>query len=254
MGEDSRHRALSRGLLILETVAETRRGLSVTAIAEATGIDRSSTSRLVASLVDLGYLARLEDRRVVLTGRALSLSKGFRQQHDLSEIARPLLADLRDRVGETVIFTVRQGLVSVSIEQLDPNEPFRLVPHIGNAAPLDATAAGRAMLFTLPTGEQRRLIGELAGSAVESPEVRLDHTTWAKEFQLARSRGYVWLPRSDDVERIAAAVVDRNGVAIAAVSVYGPKYRMHDRIEELGRAANQAAARISRAVQGIGRT
>ncbi|GAB3600449.1 IclR family transcriptional regulator [Microbacterium tumbae] len=246
-----RHRALSRGMSILEAVAESRSGLSVTELSVLTGIDKSSTSRLVGSLVELGFLARLESRRIVLTGRVLNLAKGFRQQYDLSEIARPHLTDLRDRVNETVILTVRQGSNSVSIEQLDPEHPFRMVPHVGNAAPLYGTAAGRAIMFTLPTSEQHRIIDELADAPVEHPEVRLDHTTWAREYELAQSRGFVWIPRTDDVERVAAVVRDRNGSALASVSIYGPKYRIQDRIGEMGREARLTAGRISRAALGV---
>lgn len=249
--DDSRHRALARGLRILEAVADARGGLGVTELAGITGIDKSSTSRLVSTLVDLGFLARLENRRVVLTGRVLNLAKGFRQQYNLSEIARPHLEELRDRVGETVILTIRQRSSSVSIDQYDPEHPFRMVPHVGNAAPLYATAAGRSILFALPTGEQQRIIDELVDAPVEHPEVRLDRTSWAREFELAQTRGYVWIPRTDDVERVAAVVLDRNGGPLAAVSVYGPRYRIHDRLAELGREARATAGRISRAAFGV---
>lgn len=189
---------------------------------------------------------------MILTGRVLHLSKGFRQQYNLSEIARPHLIDLRDRVDETVILTIRQRSSSVSIEQFDPEHPFRMVPHVGNAAPLYATAAGRAIMFTLPTGEQHRIIDELADAPVEHPEVRLDQASWAREYELAQVRGYVWIPRTDDVERVASVVLDRNGAPLAAVSIYGPKYRIHDRIPEMGREARQTAGRISRAAFGAG--
>ncbi|WP_198663848.1 IclR family transcriptional regulator [Jiangella endophytica] len=249
--DDGRHRALVRGVRILESVAESRSGLTVTELAELTGADKSSVSRLVTTLVDLGFLARLENRKIVLTGRILSLSKGFRQQYNLSEIARPHLTELLDRVNETVILTIREGNFTVSIDQLDPEHPFRMVPHVGNAAPMYATAAGRAILFALPVSEQHRIIDELRDAPVEHPEVRLDRDSWARELELARTRGFVWIPRSDDVERIAALAHDRNGGPLAAVSVYGPRYRMHERIADLGREARSTAGRISRAAYGI---
>ncbi|GAA3510113.1 DNA-binding IclR family transcriptional regulator [Streptosporangium album] len=251
MTEEARHRALARGLRILEAVADGRGGLTVTELAELTGTDKSSVSRLVATLVDLGFLARLGNRRVVLTGRVLSLAKGFQKQYNLSEIARPYLKELCDVVGETVILTIRQGDYTVSIEQIDPEQPFRMVPHIGNLAPLHATAAGRAILFALPVVEQHRILDNLRDAPVEHPEVRLDRESWARELELARSRGYVWIPRTDDVERVAALAQDRNGLPLAAVSVYGPKYRMQSRVTELGREARATAAKMSRAAYGI---
>ncbi|MEU0480143.1 IclR family transcriptional regulator [Streptosporangium sp. NPDC006013] len=251
MTEEARYRALARGLRILEAVADGRGGLTVTELAELTGTDKSSVSRLVATLVDLGFLARLDNRRVVLTGRVLSLGKGFQKQYNLSEIARPYLKELCDVVGETVILTIRQGDYTVSIEQIDPEQPFRMVPHIGNLAPLHATAAGRAILFALPVVEQHRILDDLRDAPVEHPEVRLDRESWARELELARSRGYVWIPRTDDVERVAALAQDRNGLPLAAVSIYGPKYRMQSRVTELGREARATAAKMSRAAYGI---
>lgn len=248
---DARHRALSRGLLILETVSDARGGLTITQLAELTGTDKSTVSRLVTTLVDLGFLARLENRQVVLTGRVLSLAKGFREQFNVSEIARPYLTDLRDRTDETVILTVRQGSFSVSIDQVDPEHPFRMVPHVGNVAPLYATAAGRAILFSLPVAEQHRIMDELQDAPVEHPEVRLDQDAWARNLEKFRANGFVWIQRSDDVERIAALALDRNGGPLAAVSIYGPKYRMKGKLSELGREARLTAAQISRAAYGV---
>lgn len=251
MTEDARYRSLARGLRILEAVAAGRGGMTVTELADLTGTDKSSVSRLVASLVDLGFLARLENRRVVLTGRVLSLSKGFQRQYNLSEIARPFLRELCDSVGETIILTIRQGDYTVSIDQIDPEQPFRMVPHVGNVAPLHATAAGRAILFALPVVEQHRILDSLRDAPVEHPEVRLDRAGWAKELELARSRGFVWIPRTDDVERVAAVAQDKNGLPLAAISIYGPRYRMHDRVLELGRDARAMAQKLSRAAYGI---
>lgn len=252
--DDSRHRALSRGMRLLEAIAETQGGATITELSELTGIDKSSVSRLITTLADIGYVARVESRKVVLTGRVLGISKGFQTQYNLSVIARPYLIELRDQVDETVILTIRQRNHTVSVDQVDPEHPFRMVPHVGNSAPLYATAAGRAILFALPVSEQHRIMDELIDSDVEHPEVRLDRAAWAREIDLAQSRGYVWIPRTDDVERLAAVVRDRNGSPLAAVSIYGPKYRLNGRIADLGREARLAAGRIARAASGMRRS
>lgn len=248
--EDSRHRTLARGIAILESVAEARDGMTITDLARINGVDKSTTSRLVASLCDFGYLTRLPDRRIVLTGRVLRLTRGFQEQFDLQKLARPAITDLRDRVGESVVLTIREGNFSVSIDQADPEHNFRMVPHIGNAAPLDATAAGRAMLFALPVPEQHRILAATRDEPVEHPEVRLTPRTLLKEAELARRRGYVWIRRSDDVERVAAVVLDSLGAPLAAVSIYGPKYRMADRIDELGKESKITADAVGTLARG----
>lgn len=248
--EGSNHRTLARGIAILETVAEAHDGCTISELASITGNDKSTTSRLVSSLCDFGYLTRLPDRRVVLTGRVLRLTRGFQAQFDLQKLARPVLTELRDRVGESVILTIREGNFSVSIDQIDPEQNFRMVPHVGNTAPLDATAAGRAMLFALPAPEQVRILAAIQDEPVEHPEVRLTPRTLQVEADKARRRGFVWIQRSDDVERVAAVVLDTLGAPLAAVSIYGPRYRMRDRIEELGRECKQVAEAVGMLARG----
>ncbi len=248
--EDARHRTLARGIAVLETVAETRDGMTISDLARISGIDKSTTSRLVASLCDFGYLTRLPDRRIVLTGRVLRLTRGFQDQFDLQKVARPALTDLRDRVGESVVLTIREGNFSVSIDQVDPEHNFRMVPHIGNTAPLDATAAGRAMLFALPAPEQHRILAATRDEPVEHPEVRLTARTLAQEADTARRQGYVWIRRTDDVERVAAVILDSLGAPLAAVSIYGPRYRMHDRLDELGKECKVTADAIAMLAHG----
>lgn len=248
--EDARHRTLARGIAILESVADARDGRTITELAEISGIDKSTTSRLVASLCDFGYLVRMPDRKIVLTGRVLRLTKGFQEQFDLQGLARPALTELRDRVGESVVLTIREGNFSVSIDQVDPEHAFRMVPHIGNTAPLDATAAGRAILFALPAPEQHRILSAIRDEPVEHPEVRLDPRSLAREVEKARRKGYVWIPRTDDVERVAAVVLDYLGAPLAAISVYGPRYRMHDKLDQLGKECKLTADAVSMLARG----
>lgn len=248
--DDLKHRTLARGIAILEAVAAAGVGLSITELAAVTELDKSTTSRLVSSLSELGYLHRQADRSVVLTGKVLRLTRGFEDQFDLQKLARPVLLALRDEVNETVILTVRQGNFSTSIDQVDPLQNMRLVPHVGNTAPLDATAAGRAILLSLPVAEAKSALQATRNEKVEHPEVRLVLPLLAKEAERAVARGFVWMRRSDDLERIAAPVYDAVGLPVAAVSVYGPKYRMHERIAEIGAACRESASAVTGLLRG----
>jgi DNA-binding IclR family transcriptional regulator len=247
---DPRHRTLARGLGILESVADAPEGTTVSEVAALSGLDKSTASRLVASLCDFGYLTRLPDRRIVLTGRVLRLTKGFQEQFDLQKLARPAMTELRDKVGESVILTIREGNFSVSIDQVDPEQNFRMVPHIGNTAPLDATAAGRSILFALPAREQHRILAAIRDEPIEHPEVRLDPRSLASEAETARRKGYVWIRRTDDVERVAAVVLDSFGAPLAAVSIYGPRYRMRSKLDRLGKECKLTADAIAMLARG----
>ncbi|WP_163541162.1 hypothetical protein [Occultella kanbiaonis] len=70
------------------------------------------------------------------------------------------------------------------------------------------------------------------------------------ENDRARPLGYVHIPRSDDIERVAAAITDSVGNPLGAVVVCGPKYRMQDRIQEIGLACRKVARTVSNLVSG----
>ena len=95
--------------MLLEAVSEERHGITVTELSRATGLEVSTTSRLVGSLCDFGYLAKLPDRRIVLTGRVLRLTRGFQDQFDLRELARPMLRELRDLVAYLASLKAENG-------------------------------------------------------------------------------------------------------------------------------------------------
>lgn len=250
MADEGRHRTLARGFQILEVVAESSRGMGVSEIAAATGLDRSTVSRMIGSLEAMGYLVRAPDRTLVMGGRILRLSEGFHSQFSLEALARPALESLRDATGETAILVAREGSHSSCIDQADPQHQLRMVNHTGLRTPLHATAGGRAILFSLPDAEQLRILEECGDEPVEHPEVNLTFGQLTSQNTQARRLGYVHIPRSDDIERVAAVILDAIGEPLGAVTVYGPKYRMQGRIHEIGLTCRQAAHSVSTLVNG----
>lgn len=243
-------RTLARGLAILETVASAAGGVTVTQLAARAGLDKSTASRLVSALEDLGYVLRQDDRSLVLTSKVVMLARGHREQLDIRRVARPMLERLRDRVNETVYLSVRHGLRVVYVDQFDPARQVIVASQVGKAAPLHGTAMGRAVLFALPPDQQDTLLGELMPLPVESPELALTHEELRREVRLAAERGYVTIDRSDDLSRVGAEIRDAVSTPVAAVGVYGPEYRMRSRLREIGRACRATADEISGLIAG----
>src|SRR5690606_6297309 len=93
-------RAVDRVCNILDVLANARDGVSLSEVAEATGLPKSSTFRYLTALEARRYVEREPD------GHSYRLGLAFRPQHThsierLAEIARPALEKLRDQLGET---------------------------------------------------------------------------------------------------------------------------------------------------------
>jgi hypothetical protein len=136
---------LDRGLRVLEVVAESVDGLTVTELAAALGIGRTVVYRLVVTLEQHALLRRSTDGRCRL-GLGI-LAMGRQVQPVLRESALPALRLLADAVGATAVLTVADGPEALAAVVVEPSRMDVLVSsRPGARQPLENGAAGRAIL------------------------------------------------------------------------------------------------------------
>lgn len=238
-------RTLVRGLALLELVAAAPDGAAVSDLAVRTGLDKGTTSRLLATLRDQGYVRqRATDRRYLLTSRLLRMSQAYLTQLDIREVARPHLLALRDQAHETIHLAVREGERVVYVDQLEPDRSVRHTFAVGQALPLHVTAMGRAILARMPASEREELSRRLGDDHAHDHLVA-DLDRWRDEVRDAARRGWATVDRGDDVTRVAAAIVDATATPVGAVTISGPSYRMATHRDEHGAQCATTATAVS---------
>ena len=137
---------LDRGLRVLEVLAGTPGGLTITALAAEVGVNRTVVYRLVATLEGHG-LARRDAAGLVHVGLGvLSLALGL--QPVLRELAAPVLRSLAEDLGMTAHLTVADGGEALAIAVVEPTwTDFHVGYRVGARHPLGQGAAGRAILL-----------------------------------------------------------------------------------------------------------
>ncbi len=145
MSED-RVEAVERALTILEAFREGEEALSLAALAEKTGLYKSTILRLAASLERFGYLARTPGNLFRLGPSLWRLGSLYRRSFDLGEHVRPELRRLVDATTETASFYVREGNERVCLYRLNSPRPVRHHLDEGVRLPLERGAAGRVLL------------------------------------------------------------------------------------------------------------
>ena len=137
---------LDRGLRVLEVLAGTPGGLTITALAAEVGVNRTVVYRLVATLEGHG-LARRDAAGLVHVGLGvLSLARGL--QPVLRELAAPVLRSLAEDLGMTAHLTVADGGEALAIAVVEPTwTDFHVGYRVGARHPLGQGAAGRAILL-----------------------------------------------------------------------------------------------------------
>ncbi len=137
---------LDRGLHVLEVLAASPNGLTITALAAQVGVNRTVVYRLVATL-ELHGLARRDSAGLVHCGLGvLALARGL--QPVLRELAAPILRRLSEELGMTAHLTIADGGEALAIAVVEPTwTDFHVGYRIGARHPLGLGAAGRAILL-----------------------------------------------------------------------------------------------------------
>lgn len=237
--------AVDRAATLLKTVADSRQPLTVVELANATGLNRSTAWRLLATLDQHGLVERDPVTQRYSVGYAI-LQMGASGDHDaLVRRARPVLARLATTTGETASLAVAKRFDLVYVDQVEP--PHVMSPNwLGRSAALHATSSGKAFLAWLPPKEREALLTparlkRFTDTTITTRKVLED------EFAEVRRNGYsVCIGELEEtLFGASAAVLNMRERPVAIISVWGPQHRIpRERLPEIGEQAVKAAVEI----------
>ena len=142
----SRIQVLDRAAALLEAIARYPDPVSLKILAAETGLHASTTHRILASLVQNGLAGRDPAGHYRLGVRLLALGARMHGNIDLRAVALPVMESLRDKLGESVNLTIREGDEVVYVEKATPKRMMHVQQLVGSRAPLHVTAVGKLML------------------------------------------------------------------------------------------------------------
>jgi IclR family pca regulon transcriptional regulator len=223
---------LSRGLALLQLFTRQKPEQKLTEIAEGLGLSRSATYRLVYTLEMDGFLRRDSNtRRYRLTAKVLSLGFEFLYAQPLTDAAQPFLRGLSERTRATAYLVVVDGWEAVHLAKMAPSVALITNLQIGGRFPAHAIASGRMILAHMDDAELRAVYRRLKAERQSTPNPD-SFEAFRADAEADRRRGYV-LGRSlfePAISACAAPVRDRQGKAVAALSVIAP----HSFVDEMG--------------------
>ncbi|MFV0297814.1 MAG: IclR family transcriptional regulator, partial [Hyphomicrobiaceae bacterium] len=139
---------MDRAITLLELLAGSHGGCSLTDLAQSAQLNISTCHHLLATLMRTGYVAKVPGQRTYALGaRVLHLSHSFLRQVDLPGRAEPVLESLCKLTGETVHMAVLQGSRVVTVAHKKSPQAVRVdVSEVGAEEAAHATATGKAIL------------------------------------------------------------------------------------------------------------
>ena len=217
--------SVQRAIAVLNVLGEAHGELGTNEIARRTGLNVSTVSRLLATLVDGGLVRHIPATgRYRLGIRVLQLASVARENLDIPVLARPYLEELSQLTGETATLSMpgEHDVLTVDFAQSDSS--VRSVAAIGRNSVAHATAVGKVFLGwggRLPEGELAAYTGRTV----------TDRAALATEVEQVRAQGWAQAAgeREAELNAVAAPVCDATGRLVAILGVQGPATRFTQR-------------------------
>lgn len=208
--------------------------VTLSEISQATGIDKATTLRLLATLEAWQLVQRDPVTRRYAGGVGLwRMLTSWRS--DLRDVSRPHLESLRRFTEETVTLVCPRGLERVVVESLAAPRELCVVPSIGSAEPIYAGASGKVIMAYMPEEDRDRVI-ELTNLKPVRSEAFTDPATFLEELSQVRQCGYAYAigTVTAGVSALAAPIFEPTGRVAGCVSLRAPESRLpRQRIEQL---------------------
>jgi IclR family acetate operon transcriptional repressor len=215
---------------LLGILGRATQALSLGELAEAVGLPKGTTHRLLASLIYFNYVQQDPVSRGYRLGfKLVTLGNYLLDQIDLRKVAQPHLLELAQRTEETANIAVldRDEALYIDKIQLSSSSGLHMVSRVGYRAPLHCSAMGKVLLAHQPAGEIDGIIAR-RGLPRRTTNTITDGAALKTHLQTVRSEGYALddEEHSDGVRCVAAPIRDMRGEIVAAISISAPAVRV----------------------------
>jgi DNA-binding IclR family transcriptional regulator len=241
-------------LQILVLLARQLEPVPAAAIATTLGLPRSTTYRLLGSLVDHGFVSYLpEEKRYGLGVVAFELGSSYARQMPLRRVAQPVLTRLVSATRENAHLAVLHGPdVYYVIEQRAPRRRT-LVSDVGVRLPATLTASGLAILSALSPAQVHALYPD-DGALVDRDGRGPTRLAELRDLLAAvRERGYAVEDGliTEGLVSVGVPVLDRTHYPVAGISITFEADRVDaERYARLVADLRRAAATLTRRLGG----
>jgi IclR family transcriptional regulator, acetate operon repressor len=245
--------SLTRGLSILEALAKSGGGLTLTDVSQRVQLPPSTTHRFLSTLERMGYVYQAGDLGLWYVGlQAFTVGTTFLANRDFVAQSHASMHRLMEQAGETANLAILDGTEAVFIAQVQCHEMMRTLVKLGSRVPLHASGVGKA-LFAALADEQIDAILKVRGlPRITENTIVVPETMWAA-LRVIRQRGYSF----DDEEHarstrcVGAAIYDEHAEPLGAISIAGPSTRLADeRVRQLGPIVAHIAEELTRHLGG----
>jgi DNA-binding IclR family transcriptional regulator len=220
-------RNVARILGIVDALAASAdAGLRLADVMRATGLNKTTTHRLLAGLAAHGLADQdSETGRYFVGVRMIALATAAKRRFQLAPLVEAALVGLSRQTQDTVMLSARVGDEALCLECWEGAFPIKVLTlRAGDRRPLGIGAPGVALLAFLPDAEIDRI---LAGNAAERAEFPFDEIQIRQMIAKARKHGYAYndihvfkgMETITDMAAVSLPICATGGTPVASLSI-----------------------------------
>jgi IclR family pca regulon transcriptional regulator len=224
--------SLDRGLAVIRCFSSERPSLTLSEVAERTGLTRAAARRFLLTLQELGYVGST-GRQFSLRPRVLALGYAYLSSFSVAQIAQPHLEDLAEELHESCSGSVLDGDDIVYVARASANRIMTIALTVGTRLPPYPTSMGRVLLASLPEEEldahlRRTQLRKLTERTV------VDETELRQILAQVAAQGWAAVDQELEagVRSIAVPIRDSSGRVVAAINASAHAARVQMRTLE----------------------
>ncbi|MEW5912777.1 MAG: IclR family transcriptional regulator C-terminal domain-containing protein [Thermodesulfobacteriota bacterium] len=237
-------KSLARGLSVLEAFSSQRPSLTLTELAQVSGLNLAAVQRCVHTLLALGYLQRGERKEYSLGARVLTLGYSCLQGSELRKMAESHLRRFSEQIKATVNLSVLDDTEVLVLFRNEVQRFFKFDLQPGSKLPSYCTSMGKVLLAALPETELRSRVARIKLERM-TPYTITDPRKLLRELLRVRRQGMAESDKEASLALYSLAVplLDHRRKVVAAVNISLP----------LIQDGRQARTRLSRLLVEQGR-
>ena len=236
--------ALERGLLILEFLAQSRRGVTLSQLTRKLQLPRSTGHALLLTYQRTGYVQRCEKTgRYCLGFRLQALANLALCGTSLRTQAAPYLRQLMVDTGLAVHLAVMEDGEAILIDRIEAPGTPHLATWVGKRMGLHCTALGKALISELPPEVLDELIRK-QGLMRHNENTIASRRALRLACENVQRLGYAIDDEEEEigVRCIGAPVRNSSGEVVAAISISGTKAQLENIPARAAHVMSAAAA------------
>ena len=245
--EASPVKTIDRAAVILRCLAEgPQEGSRLSDVAVSSSLGKTTTHRLLAALVSVGFVERGENKLYRL-GYALYALGSNARRFDIAELARPSLLRLAAETEDTVFLSIRDGDEAICLDRCTGDFPIRtLTLNVGDRRPLGVGAGSLALLSFLDEREVERAIAANEDARVGYPN--FNGESLRRLVAESRKQGFAFNDGRivREMAALAVPVFGPDETVAAALSIAAIRQRMTvERVKTLAKCLKREAEALA---------